>query len=483
MKTKLVLWGTDAEDKRVLIAMELKVDDNRVVLYTFPEAIASDEFADLLMRDWRDGKEVPFPEGYASEEKELTVTESLLPETLKVERTDIIQRAQTEWHFIVLSSKMSAMYASELSDIKTRVEKLEKFDGDVWDELKTFWDKVQQQVRERNLFREHADNLRDNTNALFNQLKEMRAALDEEYKKASQSVYDKFESAIQAIEEKAEKGSARLQSLFDELKTIQRDFRDANLTRDHRSSLWERIDAAFKAVKVKRFGAKAADENNPSERLDRRYTGLLSAIEKMEKSIKRDQDDLNFQKKKIDTTDGQLEAQIRQAKIMMIEERIRSKEEKLNEMLQTKADLDNKMSNLKAREAERAAKEKIEAAKEAVKEKIAENIKHAAEAREEDSETLEKAAAALSGNEEKAEEPAQEEKKESLLDAVEETVGEALEDVVDTVKAVASVVSEKIEEAVEDLKERFDQDDDEPAAAEEEVTAEASAETDDNKDA
>src|SRR5690606_10718997 len=153
--------------------------------------------------------------GYTSEEKELTVTESLLPETLKVERTDIIQRAQTEWHFIVLSSKRNAMYASELSAIKTRVEKLEKFDGDVWDEMKTFWDKVQQQVRERNLFREHADNLRDNTNALFNQLKEMRAALDEEYKKASQSVYDKFESAIQAIEEKAEKGSARLQSLFD----------------------------------------------------------------------------------------------------------------------------------------------------------------------------------------------------------------------------------------------------------------------------
>lgn len=46
----------------------------------------------------------------------------------------------------------------------------------------------------------------------------------------------KFMGALEEVEQKAKEG-LRLQSAFDELKRIQRDYRDAQMTRDHRSKV------------------------------------------------------------------------------------------------------------------------------------------------------------------------------------------------------------------------------------------------------
>ena len=194
MKTKLVLWGTNAQDERVLVALELLPQENLVKAYTFPEAVATEEFSQRLLDEWRDSKPVDFPDGFVLEEKELTLSESILPKGIKPERDDIIQRAQTEWHFVVLSSKLHAAYLSELKEIKERIANLPRFDSSVWDELKNFWNKVQVQVRDKNLFREHGDALRDLTNELFTDLKGLRNKLEHEFQQPPKNNYESFQA-------------------------------------------------------------------------------------------------------------------------------------------------------------------------------------------------------------------------------------------------------------------------------------------------
>jgi hypothetical protein len=369
MKSKLVLWGTNAQEERVLIAMQLRADDNKVDIWMFPEAIASPDFSQQMLNEWRNGVQIAFPEGGTHLERELSVADSLLPDDIKVERTDIINRAQGEWHFIVLSTKLHAAYKSELAELEDKVTQLSDYSGEAWDMLKGFWNKVQDQVKERNLFREHGDELRDATNGLFTHLKGMRTAVMNEFEDNSKTWYTQFNSILDDIEQRVEKGVKGFPDVFDQLKQTQNKFRDQKMTREHSNDLWNRIDVLFKTVKEKKFGNNAINDSSAGERLTRRYEGLIGAVDKMQESIDRDTQDLDYQRKRVEQSEGQLEAQIRQAKINMIHERVKSKQEKLNEMLATKADVEAKITNLKERDAKKAAMDaKAAEAKVAVKE-------------------------------------------------------------------------------------------------------------------
>ena len=444
MKTKIVLWGTESADGRVLIALELRPDANKVDIFTFPSAIVTEDFTAQMMDKWRNGEEVAFPEGYKHIERDLAVADSVLPDNIKAERTEIINRAQTEWHFIVLSSKLNQAYRSELDDYKEKVEKMSAYDGVTWDTLKGFWDKVQEQVRERTLSREHADLLRDGINDLFTKLKDMRTALSNEFEQKSTEVHTRFMGTLDNIEERI-KTNPKASSIFDDLKGLQAQFRTVKMTRDHNNEIWARIDNCFKAAKTGKFGEQAVNTQQQefttaSARIQNRLDGLNSAIGKMEITLRREHEELDFQKKKIATTDGQLEAQLRQAKMRIIQDRAASIEEKLKNMYDTRAEVEKGLVIAQEKDAKRVVKEEKAVAEEVA---VAAAVVAPVVAVEALAETIVVPIAEVAPVVEAAaaEEPA------SFV----ETAQIAIQDTVDTVMAAAEVIGDKIDDFIEEM--------------------------------
>lgn len=492
----MVIWGSNEKDDKILLALELVHDENKVKIYIFPAASVTEVFYNQMMNLWRNGGPVSFPDDHTVIERELSMTDDLLPADIRVERTDLVNRAKTEWHFVVLSAKLRESYNNEIQQFKEKIENLPQFDDGVWEELKGFWDKVQNQVREKNLFREHADELRDNTNNLFSKLKELRKSLNDEFSKISKQHANTFLDSLKEIEKKVNDGLG-LHPIFNELKDLQAKFNNTEFTRSDRSHVWKKLDAAFKLVKEKKFGSSGKDTNS-ADRVNRRYTGLMSAIKKMENSIIRDKKDIEFQNNRIQTTEGQLEMQIRQAKLSMIQERIKSKEEKLTEMLKTKESVEKKMEQEKKKQEKREAEEAKAKAAKTVKVKPADaksdntnapdktkadsNKVEAVSQNNDDTKATTKASEVDESKQKTDEtnvsraikdkpaipvitvpegtadsegskpEPVETPKEEeSVVSALSNTVGEAFEDVFDTVKAAAVVLVDKAEEVVEDL--------------------------------
>jgi hypothetical protein len=443
MKTKLILWGKTKNDLKVLVAIELLENENKVKSYIFNEDVATEEFYNLMLNDWRFDKEIEFPATYQTYETSLTATEDILPEGILVEKPELITRAKSEWHFVVLSKKLYDLYKDELENMKENIAELTEFSNDKWEELKLFWEKVQEHVKERNLFRNHVESLKRRTDELFSDLKNLKNKADVEIREKSTGLFKEFNDILDVVDNKLEKGLG-LQPLFKEMKQIQADFKDAELSKDHRRKLWNRIDKTFKLIKEKRFGTIKKDKT-PMSRTENRLEGLLGAIAKMQESIDRDKEELKNHQQKIDESSGQLEAELRKARLIMIQERIDSKELKLKDMHETKTMLDNRKESEKKREEERL---KYERAKKDAEETMKEKVRESSDLLKENESEILKAT-------EKIKEGAVQTPKSNIEDIINKAE-DIIEDVVDRASDFAEDILDKVKGTIEDVKKKFD---------------------------
>jgi len=455
MKSKIVIWGENSADEKVLLALELLERDNKVNIYLFPLAIATEAFYQELRDKWRLGEEVQFPEGYQTIVRELSVSESLLPEDLKVDRPDVITRAQSEWHFIVLSTKMYELYKGELDEIKDRIDRLTAYEDSYWNEMVAFWNKVQEQVSSKHLFREQAATLKERTNILFDKLKALKKDLEKQLEAQSSEMVKTFHDRIAAVSEKIEQGIS-FKPLFEDLKKIQTELFASKIMRRDRDKAKDALDKAFESLKSRRENGSEPRKNNDQRgeggRLQSRLTGLLQALRKMEESLQRDKNDMTFEDKKIRETNGQLELQIRQAKLNIIKDRITSKQAKIEDMMKLKNELESKMEAEQRKSEERARAAKTKEKAEEIKQKISEEIKSNEAERGEMAEKLQAAAEEIASTK-KAKESAP---KEGFLAAAAATLGDSIGDMVDTVRAVAEVVEDKLEDAADKIEDKFE---------------------------
>ena len=258
-----------------------------------------------------------------------------------------------------------------------------------------------------------------------------------------------FSNELREIENKIEQGLG-LNPLFEDLKRLQGKIKNIRFTKEDRKEMWDKIDAAFKSIKEKKGSQTEANASHASMRIHKRYEGLIAAINKMQKSVQIDQKELDFQNKKVEDSDGQLESQLRKAKIRMIEERISSKQEKLDDMLKTKTDLESKLEKEKKKLAKLEKQEKIEEAKELVKQKIADNISESKKELNKISDKLSKAADEIKS------EKKPKSKASLMIEQISESAENLIEDVVDSVKAVAEVAEEKVDDLIDKVEDFFD---------------------------
>ncbi len=467
MKDRLVIDAERDQGEKVLLALQLQEGEEQVKIYVFPEAVATESFEKELMDKWRKGEEVDFPEGYSEMERPLTMSDPILPAsfTLNDDNAELVKRAQTEWHFKMLSHKLSQEFQKELDELREKIESLDSYSKDYWDALKTFWDKVQTQVREKTLQWQHTKPLKEVTNSLFTKLKTLRKQFDEQLRERSAVYKEELTKALEDIEQKIN-NDARLKPLFDELRELQSTFWNKELIRKHRAELKAYFDKLFQEIKQKRYGSTEGSPHDPVARLERRMSGLLKAIEKMENSIARDEKELAFQQERSDSSDGQLAAQLRQAKIMMIQERIQSKRKKLEDMYKTREEVKAKLAAAKARkermEEEKRRREELARAQEVIKEKISSEIKEK-NLTEEERLKLEKAAKELAEAKQKTDKPSEPpasdasskelvQKAAEIGEVVADKIENVVEDILDSVKAVAEVLDDKLDDLLRDRK-------------------------------
>ncbi|MGB0931348.1 MAG: hypothetical protein ACPGVB_11255 [Chitinophagales bacterium] len=289
-------------------------------------------------------------------------------------------------------------------------------------------------------------------NKAFDKLKKLRKnsneELNEKAKENAAIILKKINVIVGEVS-----NSRNLNGLFDTLKQMQQDLRKTRLTQELDRTVRDKMNEAFQLV-------KEARRNHRNNRLNNRIKGLDNAIFRMEKSTRRDEEDLAFQNRRVQASEGKLEKQLREAKIVMIEERLKSKKVKLDDMYKTMKELKDRIRQDEEREIEREKQEKIKAEQKAKRE-TARKAKKAARAKaaaEAEAQKLKEAAeAAAKAEADKANGISAVVMGEVLetKEEIVEKVGEEIEALEKTVEVKEDIVSAKEEvAAIEEEKEQ-----------------------------
>ena len=327
MQSRFITAGNLKDDVDVILAYELKEVEFRLDLYVIPRKLLNKDDLDKLNNDWVNGGEFAFPEGTELIYPDINA-DSILPDNIKSEKTGEIRHKQNEWAVQLLTNKLWESYLIELESLKKRSVNLTSYDKSLFEDAKSYWERVLEHKKERNITQERLDKIKEDVNAIFEQLKTFRKTESAEFEKSSTIVRDQIIEKLNQIKARADE-KANFKLLHEEIKAVQHEFGRQRFLKSDEISVRKAYDDAFHYISEQR-------NRYFTDKYESRITGLKDVISKMEKGLDRDKKDLDYFTKKSDSPRIQsLELQLLKVRLRQIKETIISKEDKLKDIQKT----------------------------------------------------------------------------------------------------------------------------------------------------
>ena len=327
MQSRFITTGNVKDSVEVILAYELKEAEFRLDLHVIPRKLLNKEQMDALSNDWVNGGTFVFPEGTETIFPDINA-DSILPDDIKSDKTGEIRHKQNEWAVQLLTNKLWESYLIELENLKKRAVDLSGYDKGLFEDAKSYWERVLEHKKERNITQERLDKIKEDVNTIFEQLKTFRKSESAEFEKSSNAARDIIAEKLNAIKGRADE-KANFKALHDDIKALQNEHRNQRFMKSDENAVRKAFDDAFHYISEQR-------NKYFSDKFESRITGLKDVISKMEKGLDRDRKDLDYFTKKADNPRIQsLELQLLKVRLRQIKETITSKEDKLKDIEKT----------------------------------------------------------------------------------------------------------------------------------------------------
>ena len=327
MQPRFVTSGTVNDEQEVILAYELNELAFKLSLYVIPKKSLTKKLLESLSNDWVAGGNFEFPKDTELITPDINA-DSILPDTIKTDRTGEIRHKQNEWAVQLLTNKLWESYLLELDALKKRARELNSYDKSLFEDAKSYWERVLEHKKERNITQERLDKIKEDVNAIFEQLKTFRKTESAEFEKVSNTIRDNVTTQLEEVKKRADE-KANFKTLHDDIKAVQHEIRNRHFLKSDETVIRKAFDDAFHYISEQR-------NRYFSDKFETRISGLKEVIEKMEKGMQRDQADLDYFTKKADNPRIQsLELQLLKVRLRQIKETLASKEEKLSDIKKT----------------------------------------------------------------------------------------------------------------------------------------------------
>ncbi|MCX6199911.1 MAG: hypothetical protein NTY88_11940 [Bacteroidetes bacterium] len=328
MLSRFTATGVTADDKEVLLAYELREEEFKVNLYIIPKKSLKGDALQLLEKNWVEGEAFEFPKGTKEVAPKLQGEESILPSDIRSEESGKIRTKQNEWAYTLLTAKLWESYLLELEELKKKATELTQYDRQLFDDAKSFWERVLEHRKERDISQESLDKIKDDVNSVFEKLKTFRKTENAEFEATSAKLRDEVIAKLEALRGRVNE-KANFKALQEEHKTIQNESRKNRYSKSDDALVRKNLDSLFQYINEQRnlfFNDLNAN----------RIKGLNEVIDKMESSLNRDKKDLEYMNQKLTSNKiSSLEMQLIKVKQNMLNETMSSKEEKLKDIRST----------------------------------------------------------------------------------------------------------------------------------------------------